>query len=279
MILDWMVPVLAGLYGLLIGSFLNVCSLRWPVDESVVRPRSRCPRCETLIAWYDNVPVVSWLVLRGKCRRCSAPVSMQYPLVELATGLMWAAAFALHGPTWEALRGSIFLTIVFGIAISDARFYIIPDQFSVGGTVAGLLMAFLPGGIDWVPAFVGAAAGYGVLWLVGVGGTWLIRKLSPGRLEEAGVDQAMGGGDIKMMMMVGAFLGPWGVALTVFLGSLLAMLFVMLGAAIAMVRTGEDDVSKRLIPLGVFLAAGGGVAYVWGEAMVRWYMTSIVGIG
>lgn len=277
--LDWMVPVLAGLYGLLIGSFLNVCSLRWPVDESVVRPRSRCPRCETLIAWYDNVPVVSWLVLGGKCRRCSAPVSMQYPLVELATGLMWAAAFALHGPTWEALRGSIFLTIVFGISISDARFYIIPDQFSLGGTVAGLAMAFLPGGIDWLPALIGAASGYGVLWFVGVAGTWLIRKLSPGRLEEAGVDQAMGGGDIKMMMMVGAFLGPWGVALTIFLGSLLAMLFVMLGAVIAMVKTGDEDVSKRLIPLGVFLAAGGGVAYVWGEAIVRWYMTSIVGIG
>lgn len=267
--MEWLVPALAGLYGLLIGSFLNVCSLRWPVDESVVRPRSRCPGCEALIAWYDNVPVVSWIVLRGRCRRCSTPVSVQYPLVELATGLLWAAAFALHGPSWEALRGSIFLTIVFGISISDARFYIIPDQFSIGGTVLGLAMAFLPGGIEWVPAFIGAATGYGVLWLVGVLGTWLIRKLSPGRLEEAGVDQAMGGGDIKMMMMVGAFLGPWGVALTVFLGSLLALL--VFGPVSAL--------SKRLIPLGVFLAAGGGVAYVWGEAMVRWYMTSIVGLG
>jgi leader peptidase (prepilin peptidase)/N-methyltransferase len=262
------IPLIAGLYGLLIGSFLNVCSLRWPVNESVVRPRSRCPRCETLIAWYDNVPVLGWLALRGRCRHCGERVSIQYPLAELATGLMWAGTFALHGPTWEALRGSVFLTIIFGISISDARFYIIPDEFSIGGAVLGLAMSFLPGGIDWGPSLAGAAVGFGVLWLVGAVGTWLIKRLSPGRLEEAGVDQAMGGGDIKMMMMIGAFLGPWGVALTIFLGSVLALL--VFGPISAM--------SKRLIPLGVFLAAGGGVAYVWGEAMVRWYLVSVVGL-
>ena len=141
--MDWTIPLVAGLYGLLIGSFLNVCSLRWPVDESVVHPRSRCPKCETLIVWYDNVPVFSWLLLRGQCRSCAAPVSPQYPMVEAATGLMWAAMFVVHGPTWEAFRGAIFLTIIFGISISDARFYIIPDEFSIGGTVIGLGMAFL----------------------------------------------------------------------------------------------------------------------------------------
>ena len=280
MIGGWFVPLLAGLYGLLIGSFLNVCSLRWPVDESVVRPRSRCPSCDALIVWHDNVPVVSWLLLRGRCRACREPVSAQYPLVELASGLMWAGAFAAHGPTWEALRGAIFLTIVFGIAISDARFYIIPDEFSIGGTVLGIGMALLPGGIDWTESLIGAGAGFGVLWLVGVLGTWLIRKLSPGRLEEAGVDQAMGGGDIKMMMMVGAFLGPWGVALTVFLGSVLALLVTMARGVVAMLESGAaEDALHRLIPFGVFLAGGGGVAYVWGEAMVRWYLTSVIGMG
>jgi leader peptidase (prepilin peptidase)/N-methyltransferase len=264
----WMAPILAGAYGLLIGSFLNVCSLRWPLDQSVVSPRSRCPKCEELIRWYDNVPVFSWLALRGKCRRCAEPVSIQYPLVELATGLMWAGAFALHGPSWEALRGSLFLTILFGISISDARFYIIPDEFSVGGALLGLALAFLPGGLDWLPALIGAVVGYAVLWVVGAAGTWMIKKISPGRLEEAGVDQAMGGGDIKMMMMIGAFLGVWGVALTVFLGSVLAL--VVFGPISA--------ISKRLVPLGVFLAAGGGVAYVWGEAMIRWYMTAVVGL-
>ncbi|MDH3424465.1 MAG: prepilin peptidase, partial [Gemmatimonadota bacterium] len=180
MTLDWTLSLFAGFFGLLIGSFLNVCSLRWPMDQSVVRPRSRCPNCDSLIAWYDNVPIVSWAVLRGRCRNCSDPVSVQYPLVELATGLMWAGATALHGPTWEAVRAGVFLTIIFGISISDARFYIIPDEFSIGGTVIGLAMAFLPGGIDWLPALVGAVSGFAVLWLVGVLGTWLINKLSPG---------------------------------------------------------------------------------------------------
>jgi prepilin signal peptidase PulO-like enzyme (type II secretory pathway) len=181
---------------------------------------------------------------------------------------MWAGVFTVHGPTWEALRGSIFLTILFGISLSDARYYIIPDEFSIGGTVLGLALAFLPGGIDWLTALVGAGVGYASLWLVAVGGTWFIKRLAPGRLEEAGVDQAMGGGDIKMMMMVGAFIGVWGVAETVFLGSILALL----------VFGPLASFSKRLIPLGVFLAAAGAVSYVWGEAMLNWYMTSVVGV-
>ena len=268
MIETWFVPVVAGLFGLIFGSFLNVCSLRWPEDESIVSPGSRCPRCLEPVHWYDNVPVVSWLILRGRCRFCAEPISIQYPLVELATGLMWAGVYAVHGPTWEALRGVIFLSILFGISISDARFYIIPDQFSIGGTVIGIGMAFLPGGIDWLPAVIGAVAGYVVLWLVAVGGTWMIKKISPGRLEEAGVDQAMGGGDIKMMMMVGSFVGVWGVAETIFIGSVLAL--VVFGPIASL--------SKRLIPLGVFLAAAGAVAYVWGDQMLSWYLTQIVGL-
>jgi leader peptidase (prepilin peptidase)/N-methyltransferase len=272
-------PVVAWVYGLLIGSFLNVCSLRWPVDESVVRPRSKCPNCDTMIACYDNIPVVSWLVLRGRCRSCGVPVSMQYPLVELTTALMWAGAFALHGPSWEALRGSIFLTMLFGISISDAQFYIIPDQFSIGGAVIGFGMSFFAGGIGWTQSLMGAAAGYGVLWFVGATGTWMIKRLQPGRLEEAGVDQAMGGGDIKMMAMVGSFLGLWGVALTIFLGSVVALVTILSRAIFAMAKSGtESDELERLIPFGVFLAAGGGVAWVWGAALVNWYLSSVIGL-
>ncbi|MEM7418042.1 MAG: A24 family peptidase, partial [Gemmatimonadota bacterium] len=134
-------------------------------------------------------------------------------------------------------------------------------------------------GRDLGPALAGAAAGYGVLWLVGVVGTAMIRKLQPGRLEEAGVDQAMGGGDIKMMAMVGAFLGLWGVALTIFLGSVLALVTMLARSVIITLRTGsDDDELDRLIPFGVFLAAGGGVAYVWGDAIVRWYLESVIGL-
>ena len=254
--------VVAGLFGLNIGSFLNVCTLRWPVDESVISPGSHCPKCQEPVRWYDNIPLLSWALLRGRCRHCQEPVSIQYPLVELATGLVWAGLFAAYGPSWEALRGGVLLTIVFGIAISDARFYIIPDEFSIGGTVLGIALAFLPGGIEWLASVIGAVVGYAALWLVGVAGTRLIKKLSPGRLEEAGVDQAMGGGDVKMMMMIGAFLGVWGVMLTTFLGSVLALLVY---GPITMI-------SKRLVPLGVFLAAGAAVAYAWGDQMIAWYL-------
>jgi leader peptidase (prepilin peptidase)/N-methyltransferase len=264
----WFVPVVAGLFGLIIGSFLNVCTLRWPKEESVVTPRSRCPHCGELIRWYDNIPVLSWILLRGRCRHCSARVSVQYPLVELATGLVWAGLFATHGATGEAFRGATFLTILFGISISDARFYIIPDEFSIGGSVLGVGLAFLPGGPTWRDAALGGAVGFAVLWLVGVLGTRLTKRLSPGRLEEAGVDQAMGGGDVKMMMMVGTFIGIWGVALTIFLGSVLALL----------VFGPVSMISKRLVPLGVFLAAAGAVAYTWGEPIIRWYTTSVVGL-
>ncbi len=264
----WMIALVAGMFGLAIGSFLNVCSLRWPQDESVISPPSRCPRCGEPIRWYDNVPVVSWIVLRGRCRWCKEPISLQYPLAELTTGLLWAGVFVSHGASWEALRGAVFLTILFGISLSDARFYVIPDQFSVGGAALGALLALLPGGVDLWQALLGAALGYGGLWLVAVGGTWLIKKILPGRLEEAGVDRAMGGGDIKMMAMVGAFVGPWGVVETIFLGSVLALL--VFGPAASL--------SKRLIPLGVFLAAAGAVTWVWGEAMLGWYMTHVVGI-
>lgn len=265
----WMVAPIAGLFGLAVGSFLNVCSLRWPVDESVVSPPSRCPRCGEHVRWHDNVPVVSWILLRGRCRWCREPISLQYPLVELATGLVWAGIFAAHGTTWEALRGAVFLTMLFGIALSDARFYIIPDQLSLGGAVVGIGLGLLPGGVPfWRGAVLGAAVGYLALWLVAQGGTWLIKRLVPGRLEEAGVDRAMGGGDVKMMAMVGAFVGPWGVAETLFIGSVLALL----------VFGPVASLSKRLIPLGVFLAAAGAITWAWGEAMLRWYMARVVGI-
>jgi leader peptidase (prepilin peptidase) / N-methyltransferase len=264
----WLVPAVAGLFGLVIGSFLNVCALRWPVDESVISPRSHCPGCDAPVRWYDNIPVASWLVLRGRCRSCDAPISVQYPMVELATALMWAGVFSAYGLSGEAFRGSLFLTILFGISISDARFYIIPDQFSIGGAALGVLLSFLPGGPTWLQAVIGGAVGYGVLWVVGVAGTALIKRLAPGRLEDAGVDQAMGGGDVKMMMMIGTFVGAWGVALTVFLGSVLALLVFGPIAAI----------SKRLVPLGVFLAAGGAVTYAWGQQMIEWYLTSVVGL-
>ena len=162
--------------GACIGSFLNVCIGRWPHDESVVSPRSRCPKCALPIAWYDNLPMVSWLLLRGKCRGCALPISIQYPIVELIVGLLWLAAALYYGPTLAALRVAIFATIMLGIAITDFKHYLIPDGF----TVSGLIFLFVTSMVAVFrgepspfatpdDALIGACAGAGagaiVVWL------------------------------------------------------------------------------------------------------------------
>ncbi len=246
--------VMAGMFGLLLGSFLNVCSFRWPNDESVVSPRSHCPSCDQMLPWYDNIPVLSYLVLRGRCRTCRTTISMQYPLAELTTGVIWAGLFWYHGFSGEALRGAVFLTILFGIALTDARYYIIPDEFSLGGLVIGLAAAFLPGGLTALDALLGAALGFGLLMGVAQAGKLAFKK------------DAMGGGDIKMMAMIGAFLGMPGVLLTIFLGALLGS--VVFGPISW--KTG------KLVPFGIFLSAGGAITYGWGGEIVRWYVSTIL---
>ena len=252
----WVLPVLAGLVGLMFGSFLNVCTLRWPSDESVVSPPSRCPGCGTRIRWYDNVPVLSYLLLRGKCRSCGAGISIQYPMIELATGLIWAGSFLQHGFSVESARGAVFLTLLLGIAVTDARFYIIPDQFSLGGGILGLVLAPLPGGLTLVEALLGAGVGFGVLWGVAKLGRWLFKK------------EAMGGGDLKMMGMVGAFLGIPGVLLTLFLGAFFGS--IVFGPISW--KTG------KLVPFGIFLAVGASVSYGWGETIISWYTENFLGM-
>lgn len=245
----------AALLGAAIGSFLNVCVYRLPEGLSVVRPRSRCPACETPIAWHDNLPVVGWLLLRGRCRACRVAISAQYPLVELVTAVLWVAAVARHGLGWQALSTALFLTLLLGISLTDARAYVIPDEFSLGGLVAGLGLAFAPGGITPQAAAVGALVGFLLLYGVAVLGEWVFRK------------PAMGGGDIKMMAMIGAFLGVQGMLITLFLGALLGTLIF---GPISW-KTG------KLVPFGIFLALGAAVTEPWGAAMVEWYARTMLG--
>ena len=252
----WQLTVLAGVLGLLLGSFLNVCTLRWPNDESVVSPPSHCPNCDYRLHWYDNVPLLSYLFLGGKCRSCRAGISFQYPVVEAATGLIWAGCFMQFGLSVESARGALLLSILLGIAITDARFYIIPDQFSLGGGLLGLALAPFPGGLTLLESFLGAVVGFGVLFGVAKLGTWLFKK------------EAMGGGDLKMMGMVGAFLGVPGVLLTLFLGALLGS--IVFGPISW--KTG------KLVPFGIFLAVGAAVTYGWGEVLIHWYTTNFLGL-
>lgn len=241
--------------GACVGSFLNVCIARWPEGRSVLRPRSHCPACAAPIAPYDNVPILSYLWLRGRCRRCGVPISPQYPLVELATAGLWAAAVARHGPTWAALTTAVFLSLLLGIALTDARTYTIPDGFSLGGLGLGLALAPLPGGVSLLQALLGAAVGFAVLALVAVVGEWALRR------------PAMGGGDVKMLAMVGAFLGPVGALLTLFLG-----------AFVGAVVFGPVALRRRvLVPFGVFLALGAALAEAWGQDLLAWYLGLVRG--
>ena len=251
---EWIARLLAGLLGACIGSFLNVCVYRLPEGESVVSPRSRCPGCGTPIAWHDNLPVLGYLLLRGRCRGCGESISPQYPVVELVTALIWTAAVVRFGVSWPALTVAIFFTLLLGIALTDARTYIIPDEFTVGGAVMGLLLSFAPGGLGIGRALLGAAVGFGLLYLAGMLGEWWLDK------------PAMGGGDIKMMAMVGAFLGPIGAILTIFLGALV-------GSIIFLPITLK---TRKLIPFGIFLAVGAAVTEGWGEVIVAWYVSSFL---
>jgi leader peptidase (prepilin peptidase) / N-methyltransferase len=247
---------LAALLGAAIGSFLNVCIVRLPEGLSVVAPRSRCPRCGAAIGWRDNVPVLSWLWLRGRCRGCAKPISPLYPLVELATALIWVGMAWHFGITWEALSGAIFFTLLLGIAVTDARTYTIPDAFSLGGLVLALALAFAPGGIEPLRSALGAVTGLALLWVVGTLGAWIFRK------------PAMGAGDVKMMAMVGAFVGPLGVLLTLFLGALVGT--VIFGPI--SLRTG------KLVPFGIFLAVGAAVTFLVGEQLIAWYAGAVLGL-
>ncbi len=252
-------PILVGLafiLGACVGSFLNVCIHRLPEHRSVVAPRSRCPKCDAALVPMDNIPIVSWLLLRGRCRRCGERISIRYPLVELSVALVWAGAVVVQGFSWEALGAAVFLTLLLGIALTDARTYTIPDPFTLGGLMLGVALSLTPGGITVWQSLFGAVLGFTLLYFVAVVGEKVFRK------------PAMGGGDIKMMAMVGAFIGPAGVLLTVFLGALLGT--VIFGPI--SLRT------KKLVPFGIFLALGATVTLLWGDWIIDWYMGYALGV-
>ena len=266
-VVDPAVTAVAAVFGAILGSFLNVCVYRLPRGESVVRPRSRCPRCGAPIAWYDNVPVVSWLVLGGRCRRCRAPISPLYPLVELTIALVWAAAIARLGLTPQALAAALFVTLLVGILLTDAREFIIPDEFSLGGLGAGLALSLVTD-LGIVRSAAGAATGFALLGAVKVAGDFALRRGWIGGAavtETLGQDEpvtAMGMGDLKMLAMIGAFLGWQGVLASVFLGALTGTVVYL---PFLFRRT------RPLVPFGVYLALGALVALVFGGTLIGWY--------
>ncbi len=246
---------LAFLAGLVIGSFLNVCVYRWPRDLSVVRPRSFCPACEHTVAWYDNVPVLSYLLLRGRCRHCRAWISPRYPVVELLTACLFFVIVLAYGPSAAALKWCVFCALLIGLIFSDLEERILPDEMTLGGTAAGIALAalvpfddgfamlFLPA--DWgraalsvADAVLGACLSGGLLWLIGT----LYLKVRH--------RDGLGFGDVKMVGMIGAFLGLQGALLTVVLGSILGSVLGLLYIFIA-----RKKASTYELPFGTFLGA------------------------
>ena len=245
-----LLAIVAGVFGLLIGSFLNVCIVRLPADQSVVTPRSRCPGCGAPVEWRDNIPVLSWLLLGGRCRHCRTPISIMYPLVELSVALLWVLVALRFGLGLTGVKAAIFGTLLLGIALTDARTYIIPNEFTWGGLSLGLVLSAAGGFHALLLALLGAAVGFAILWLVGLVGKAVFKE------------EAMGGGDIKMMAMVGAFLGWQGVLLTIFLGALAGTAIFLPLALLG---------RKKLVPFGVFLALGAAVTFLIGPAILLWY--------
>ena len=257
--------LIAAFFGLLIGSFLNVCIHRWPRDLSVVRPRSACPECEQPIAWYDNIPLVSYLFLRGRCRQCGIAISWRYPVVELLTAISFAY-FAHHlGVSVQAVKYCVLAAILIGLIFSDLETLLLPDELTLGGLVVGLGFAlFVPvpdsmvqlvaslSGFDargrggmFAEALLGAIVPAGAIWL----GGWLFEKL---RHKEG-----LGFGDVKMLAMIGAFLGIRGALLTVILGSIAGSII-----GLAYIKITGKDASSYPLPFGSFLGAAALVAAI-----------------
>lgn len=233
------IQVFSALFGLVVGSFLNVVIHRVPLKLSIVHPPSRCPSCKTQLKWYWNVPVLSWLALRGRCGTCRAPISPRYPLVELVTGLLAWALVVQFGPTPWALFQFAFVAALVAITFIDLDHMIIPDVISLPGIVVGLLgQLVLPEG-NIVQALIAVAVGGGSFWLI----AFLFEKLR-------GVE-GMGGGDIKLLAMIGAFTSPFGVLQTVLVGSLIGSVVGIV--YLAATRKG----GQTRIPFGPFLAFGG----------------------
>lgn len=279
MIMDYFATVAAFVFGAAVGSFLNVCVARWPRDLSVVRPRSKCPYCGHQLSWYENVPLVSWLALRARCRCCDEPISIQYPLVELAVAMIFAMSVWHFGPTFTAVRLAIFATILLGIALTDLQHYLIPDGFTVSGlffvlatSVIGLYLGEQGPFVGPYDALVGACAGAGMIAIVGWLGEVALKR------------EAMGMGDVTLMAFAGAALGPSRAIVTVFGGAVLgAVTFLFIVYPVARVRhagyreqtelaLGANSFATPLVPFGVFLAPAALGTLLWGDSVLAWLL-------
>ena len=268
-----MIPLAAFIFGLIIGSFLNVCIYRWPRDESVVKPRSHCPHCGTTIGWQDNIPLLSYLLLKGSCRHCAGPISIRYPLVELLNGLFFAYLFGRFGVDPMTFKVAVFTSMMLILIFTDLSDYILPDEITLGGLVlAFALIPFVPvedrfTGIIWL--FAGEKPEQWIVSLIEsgfaavfIGGLLFVLRSSYFRVRKV---EGLGLGDVKMMTMVAAF---WGFAPTITILMIGSIVGALTGLAIVVI--GRKRWSHEL-PFGSYLGAASIIVAVWGDDILEWY--------
>jgi leader peptidase (prepilin peptidase)/N-methyltransferase len=275
-----LIAVFISLFGLIIGSFLNVCIVRIPGGKSIVSPSSACPKCGRAIRPYDNIPVISYLLLAGKCRRCKTKISAMYPAVELLTGLLFLACYETFGLTAEALKWATFSAIIVVLVFTDLRERILPDAVNYTGLGLGLVLSLFTEPVDgtaaWLAnrlfdfpprapvvsladALIGAAVGSSLLWLVSEAYFRLRGR------------EGMGLGDVKMILMAGAFLGAKRTVLTIFAGSVLGS---FLGLVFILARRKD---SHYELPFGTFLGMAAVLVVFFGTPLINWYQ-SLLGV-
>lgn len=248
------VIAIVALLGLIVGSFLNVCIYRLPRRESLVWPASRCTSCERPLAWYENVPIVSWLVLGGRCRTCRAPISAAYPIVEAITSVVFVGAALVYGLSWLLVVRLVFASALVVLFVIDLRHRILPNAITLPGMAAGFMASwFLAPG--WLSSLIGIAAGGGILLAIAEG-YYRVRG-----------QEGLGMGDVKMLAMIGAFLGWPLMVLTLVLASFAGSI-----VGVSLIASGRGSLQAAL-PFGTFLALGALVAAVAGDGILAWYLT------
>jgi leader peptidase (prepilin peptidase) / N-methyltransferase len=251
--------LVVGLFGAIVGSFMNVCIYRLPLHESIAWPGSHCPGCSHPIAWHDNIPIVSYVLLGGRCRHCAARIPYHYPLVEALNALGYVAIVWFFGMTWSAAVYGMFYSALLVVAGTDLSHKIIPNAITFPGIVLGLLSAATVLPLGFVDGLLGVLVGGGILWLLAWASPYLFGK------------EGMGGGDIKLLAMIGAFLGWKQALMTIMVGSFLGSLVGVSLIAANVIRR-ED-----YIPFGPFLVCGALVSLFFGQSLLDWYQGLLAG--
>jgi len=255
MAIQYQITIIVFILGAAMGSFANVVICRLPRGESIIHPGSRCPSCGASIRWFDNIPILSYFVLRARCRSCGAPISFRYPLVEALTGSLFAAVLWRVGVGWHTVILALFCWALVVVTFIDLDHRIIPDMISLPGIVAGAAASLLPGFPRPSDSLIGLAAGGGFLFLI----LFAYEKIMK--------DEGMGMGDVKLLAMIGAFLGWQALPVTILFASITG---TMAGVAFALAK--GEPVRKFPIPFGPFLALGAVVHLFFGMELIQWYI-------